>query len=425
MTTANTSQLPTKTEAIIAAHDHYMSPNYGRYPIALTQGKGVDLWDAEGKKYLDLFAGFGGPIIGHCHPAIVEAARSQAEKLWHVGNLFHTEPQLDLAKHLHEKSFGGLSFFCHSGADANEAALKLTRIYGRMHPGPKGPRYKVITTHNSFHGRSFGAMMLTAQERVHAGFDPVLEGFEYVPFNNLDAIEDAIDDDTIAIFAEPIQGEGGVNVPDDDYWPTLRSLCDKHDLLLICDEVWTGCGRTGKWFAHQHWNIEPDAMTLAKGLGGGLAVGACVIHPRVANCFDWKQQGGVVHATTLGGNCVSMAVAAAVFKTIEEENLLEHATAMGQLITDRMSQFKAKHDFVTDVRGHGLFIGIELAPSEQTWFETGKDIAAAALQLDPGLVINATQNNILRIAPAMIITEAELTAGLDALEELLLTKPAT
>ncbi|HEX7008454.1 MAG TPA: aminotransferase class III-fold pyridoxal phosphate-dependent enzyme, partial [Phycisphaeraceae bacterium] len=263
--TTTSSPPASPTQAIIDRHDRTMTQNYARYPIAMVRGQGVHLWDAQGKQYLDLFAGFGGPILGHCHPELIDALTQQAQKLWHVGNLFHTEPQTRLAEAIATMGFGGQSYFCHSGSDANEAAFKLARLYGKARPGPSGPRYKVISTLKSFHGRGFAAMVATGQDKVRQGFEPLLPGFVHVPYNDAAAVEAAIDDHTVAVIVEPIQGEGGINVPDDDYLPRLRRLCDERDLLLIVDEVWTGCGRTGRAFAHQHWGIVPDIMTLAKG----------------------------------------------------------------------------------------------------------------------------------------------------------------
>lgn len=416
-------QTLTATQTIIAGHDQFMSMNYGRYPVAMVRGEGIYCWDAEGVCYLDLFAGFGGPILGHCHPAQLEAVTQQAKTLWHVGNMFHTAPQVEFAEKLHQTAFGGKSFFCHSGADANEAAIKLARVYGRQHPNAAGEaRYKILTTRQSFHGRTFAAMMATGQDKVHKGYEPLLEGFGYVPFNDVDAMKAATDDRTVAIMVEPIQGEGGVNVPDHDYLPKLRTFCDEQDMLLIVDEVWTGCGRTGKWFAHQHDLTEdqsPDVMTLAKGVGGGLAVGVVHVSPRVEDCFDFRKQGGVVHATTLGGNCLSMAVAASIFDVIETEGLLEHAAELGEYAMGRLRDFAADHPVITQVRGRGLFIGIELdfAKADLPYADAGELVRAALL--DHQLILNTCQGDVLRIAPAMVISRDELDEGLSRLEAML------
>ena len=412
------------TSDIIARHDHYLSLNYPRYPIAMVRGEGCRLWDADGKQYLDLFAGFGGGLLGHCHPDLVKAVTEQASTLWHVGNLFHTEPQTYAAEAISKHGFGGRSFFCHSGADANEAAIKFARLYGKKKPGPSAKpqaagRYKIITATGSFHGRTMGTMVATGQPKVREGFEPLLQGFTHVPFNDLGAIEQAIDDETIAIMLEPVQGEGGVNIPDENYWPSLRKLCDERDLVLICDEVWTGCGRTGQYFAHQHWGIKPDIMTLAKGVGGGLAVGVMCAGPRVAEFYDAKQH-GVKHATTLGGNCIAMAATAAIFRVIERDGLLLHAAAMGRHVIQRLQAFSKTHPQIKSVRGLGLFIGIDLDPAKDAWFANASEVVNQCMA--KGVLINGTQNTILRLAPPLTATHEELDEGLDVIEAVIAGK---
>ena len=399
-----------KTNDTIARHDAYMSINYGRYPVVLASGQGCRLTDAEGKHYLDLFAGFGAPVLGHCHPELVAAVTEQAQTLWHVGNLFHTDPQTRAAEWIARLGFGGRSFFCHSGADANEAALKLARLYGKANRGDatgEHGRYKVVSCTQSFHGRSFATMGATGNPKVSEGFGPLLPGYTNVAYNDLDAVRAAVDDETVALIAEPIQGEGGVNVPHPDYFKGLRALCDERDLLLICDEVWTGCGRTGKVFAHQHWGITPDLMTLGKGVGGGLAVGVMCAQNRVAEYYNALTQGGVKHATTLGGNCLSMAVTAKIFEIIDRDDLCAHAAALGDHAKARIRQWNT--DAVREVRGHGLFLGLELAANAD-----GPAVVRRAL--DAGLMINATQGNVLRIAPPITIAREELDEGLDRLK---------
>ena len=401
------------TQDTIARHDAHMSINYGRYPVVIASGAGCRLTDADGKSYLDLFAGFGAPVLGHCHPELVAAVTEQAQTLWHVGNLFHTDPQTRAAKWIADLGFGGRSFFCHSGADANEAALKLARLYGNAHRGAstgEHGRYKVISCTQSFHGRSFATMGATGNPKVSEGFGPLLAGYTNVAYNDLEAVRAALDPETVAVIAEPIQGEGGVNLPDADYFKTLRALCDEHDLLLICDEVWTGCGRTGKPFAHQHWGVTPDIMTLGKGVGGGLAVGVMCAQDHVAEFYNAFTQGGVKHATTLGGNCLSMAVTAKIFEIIERDGLCAHAAAMGDHATQRIAGWDDAG--VQGVRGHGLFLGVQLAEGAD-----GAGIARRAL--DAGLLINATQGNVLRIAPPITITQGELDEGLDLLHAVL------
>ncbi|MEM9418122.1 MAG: acetylornithine/succinylornithine family transaminase [Planctomycetota bacterium] len=416
-----TSPSTDSTQAIIDRHDTFMSINYGRYPIAIAQGEGCTLRDIDGKTYLDLFAGFGAPVLGHCHPDLVDAVTEQAKKLWHVGNLFHTEPQTRAAQAISELGFGGRSFFCHSGADANESAIKLARLYGKANRGKatgEYGRYKVISCTKSFHGRSFATMGATANPKVREGFGPFLPGYANVAYNDIEAVKAELDDDTVAIIAEPIQGEGGVNVPDPEYFKQLRALCDEHDLLLICDEVWTGCGRTGKVFAYQHWGIEPDIMTLGKGVGGGLAVGVMCAQPHVAELYNAKTQGGVKHATTLGGNCLSMAVTARIFEVLQRDSLVEQAEALGNAAMERLRTFAQTNPAVKDVRGRGLFIGIELDPSaEGAWFDSATDVVNRSLE--QGLMINGTQSETLRIAPPVTITSDELDRGLDQLEKVI------
>lgn len=409
-------------QAIIARHDAHMSLNYPRFNVALVRGAGARVWDANGDEYLDLFAGFGAPVLGHCHPELVAAVTEQANTLWHVGNLFHTEPQTRAAEAIAKHGFGGRTFFSHAGADANEAAIKLARLYGGANPGPSGQRYKVISTTRSFHGRSFATMGATGNPAVRAGFGPLPPGFANVAYNDLDAVHAEIDDVTLAIIAEPVQGEGGVNLPDPDYFAQLAALCDEHDLLLICDEVWTGCGRTGKYFGYQHWLSDsfhgPDIMTLGKGVGGGLAVGAMCATDRVAELYNARTQGGVKHATTLGGNCLAMAVTAAIFEIIERDQLTDHAAALGDHITQRLGNFAASCPSIKSVRGKGLFIGVELDPAaDGAWFDSVGDVVNRCLERR--LLVGSAQGNVLRLAPALVIEQAQVDQGLDLLEQVI------
>ncbi|MEM8738593.1 MAG: aminotransferase class III-fold pyridoxal phosphate-dependent enzyme [Planctomycetota bacterium] len=432
MTTTTTSDpapvIPSghdSTASIIGRHDAHMSINYSRFSIAMVEGSGSTLRDADGKEYLDLFAGFGAPVLGHCHPDLVEAVTEQAKTLWHVGNLFHTEPQTRAAEAISRLGFGGRSFFCHGGADANEAALKLARLYGKAHRGAAAGefgRYKVVSCTKSFHGRSFATMGATANPKVREGFGPFLPGYTHVAYNDVAAVEAAVDAETVAVIVEPIQGEGGVHVPDAGYLKALRRLCDAHDLLLICDEVWTGCGRTGRVFAHQHWfepgEKGPDIMTLGKGVGGGLAVGVMCARPEVAELYNAKTQGGVKHATTLGGNLLSMAVTAKLFEVIERDGLAPHAAAVGESAMARLKKFARTCPAIKDVRGRGLFIGVELDPSaEGAWFDSAAQVATGCM--DRGLLVNATQGEVLRLAPPITITAETMTLGLGRLEEVI------
>lgn len=407
------------TSSIITRHDQNMSFNYGRYPLAIVRGEGSTLYDADGKSYLDLFAGFGAAVLGQCNPDLVNAVNEQAHKLWHVGNLFHTEPQTRAAEAINKHAFDGRTFFCHSGADANVAALKLARLYGQKNKaGSPDGRYKVISTLGSFHGRMFSAMEATGQPKVYQGFGPLLPGHVHVPYNSLDAIRNAIDDETIAVLVEPIQGEGGVNVPSDDYLPSLRALCDERDLVLIFDEVWTGVGHTGKYFGHQHWNVTPDVMTLAKGLGGGLPVGAAHITPKFAELFDWRTYGHAVHATTLGGACLPMAVTAAVFHVLERDHLVERAAKLGDQAITRLKHFAKDQPIIKEVRGKGLYIGVELdLASAPGRFDNAGEVVKACMQ--QGVMINAVQGKTLRIAPALNIPEQDFDRGLTVVENVL------
>ena len=408
--------LQTDTQSIIDRHDQFMSLNYARFPIAMVNGEGCRLRDADGKDYIDLFAGFGATILGHCHRDLVAALTEQAGRLWHVGNLLHTEPQTRVAEAIAKHGFGGRSFFCHSGADANEAAIKLARLYGKTKPGPRGQRFKVISTTRSFHGRTFGTMPATGEPAVRLGFGPMVPGFNTVPYNDRTAVETQIDDETVAILVEPIQGEGGVIVPDESYFRSLREVCDEHDLLLICDEVWTGCGRTGRYFGYQHWGVEPDIMTLGKGVGGGMAVGVMCAKHEVAAMYDARQQGGVKHASTLGGNCLGMAVAATIFDVLERDDLIAHADHLGAVAMNRLRAMTPSCPAISNVRGRGLFIAIELdLPSAR--YKQVSQIVDRCLQ--GGILVNGTQQTVLRLAPPLVIDKQTLEEGLNVLQEVL------
>src|SRR5687768_5472646 len=308
--------------------------NYARIPIAMARGEGALVWDQTGKRYIDLFAGFGGAILGHCHPALVEAATAQAKKLWHVGNTFYTEPQIEVAERLNKTAFAGHAFFCHSGLEANEAACKLARLRGRS-SAPN--RWKVITFLKSFHGRSLAMISATGNPKVKAGFDPMVPGFINIEPNDIALLEKSIDAETAAIMLEPVQGEGGVNLFSSEFVQKVRELCDRLGLTLIFDEVWTGCGRTGRWFAHQHFRdasgrgIEPDIMTLGKALGGGVPVGAMYAKPAIAELL-----GPGKHGCTLGGNPVCVSASRAVFDVIEREKLTDHAAVLGEHAVARL-----------------------------------------------------------------------------------------
>ena len=387
------------TQETIDLFDKYVIGNYPRLPRVIAKGEGCYCYDADGNKILDMFPGWAVSAIGHCHPKVVAAIRKQAGELLHIDNTFYSEPQGKLAKLLSERAFGGKCFFCNSGAEANEAALKLARL----HTAPE--KYKFITCEGSFHGRTFATMTATAQPKHHEGLLPLLPGFIYVPFNDIGALESAFSDEVAAVMVEPIQGEGGINVATEEYLGTIRRLCNENGALVIFDEVQTGVGRTGKWFAYQHFEVEPDIMTLAKALGGGVAIGAMMAKEEVAKSLVPGK-----HATTFGGNALGCAAGIAVIEAIEEENLLQNASQLGEYTKDKLEQLKQKHFIIDSVRGIGLMLGVQLTSS-------GADIADKCL--DAGLRINCTQNTVLRFMPPMIATRSQIDQAIDILDSVL------
>jgi predicted acetylornithine/succinylornithine family transaminase len=390
------------SEQIIALAKKHVIGNYTRYPVCLVRGEGSWVWDAEGNRYLDFFPGWGCGILGHCPPRVVEAVRDQIGQLIHVPNTWYTEPQVLLAQAISERTdFDGMCFFCNSGTEAVEAAIKLARLNGK----PQG-RYKIVTMTGGFHGRTMGALTATAQPKYHAGVEPMLPGFTYVPFGDLAAAARAVDAETAAILLEPIQGEGGINLPPAGYLEGLRELCTASGLLLIFDEVQTGLGRTGKWFAQQHWGVRPDIFTLAKALAGGIAMGAIVATPAVAE----KLKPGT-HAATFGGNPVAARAALATIETIEQEGLLDRALQVGDRFQARFQALKAQCPLVLDVRVKGTMIGIELSVE-------GAQVVQAAIQ--KGLLINCTHQTVIRLLPAVNISEEQIDEGCDILDEILL-----
>src|SRR5438270_1273395 len=341
------------TQETIELFGRYVIGNYRRFPVCLVRGEGSEVWDAEGQRYLDFFPGWGCDLIGHCPPRVVKAVQDQVARLIHVPNTWYTEAQGLLAKALSERTnFDGRAFFCNSGAEANEAAIKLARLNGKG-TGPGGSdRYKIVTMLNSFHGRTMGALTATAQPKYHQGVGPMLPGFNYAPFGDLDAVSKAIDAETIAIMVEPIQGEGGINLPPAGYLEGLRELCDRYKLLLILDEVQTGMGRTGKWYTHQHWNVKPDVISLAKAVAGGVALGGLLAKPEVAE----KLKPGT-HAATFGGNPIGCRAALATIETIEADGLLDRAIHVGDTFRRRFEALKAKVPHIQEVRAKGAMIG--------------------------------------------------------------------
>src|SRR6478609_2268193 len=340
------------SEQVIEQFQQYVIANYTRYPVCLVRGENSWVWDAEGNRYLDFFPGWGCGILGHCPPRVVQAVQEQVATLIHVPNTWYTDAQALLGQALSERSdFNGVAFFCNSGTEANEAAIKLARLNGK----PKG-RYKIVTLTGGFHGRTMGSLTATAQPKYHAGVEPMLPGFNYAPFGDLAAIEKAIDAETCAVMLEPIQGEGGVNIPPAGFLEGLRDLCDRNGLLLMLDEVQSGMGRTGKWYAYQHWAIKPDIVTLAKALAGGVAMGGVIATPEVGE----KLKPGT-HAATFGGNPLAARAALATIETIEHDGLLDRAVRVGERFAARFGALKAKSPHVLDVRVKGAMIGVELA----------------------------------------------------------------
>jgi len=384
--------------------DKVIAKTYKRFPIVITKGKGCSLWDADGKKYIDFVSGIAVCNLGHAHPKVSEALSKQADILLHVSNLYYTEPQVELASLLTENSFADRVFFCNSGAEANEAAIKLARKYFKD-KGEK-ERYRIITMEKSFHGRTMATLSATGQDKIRKGFEPILEGFDYIPFNDIDALQKSIGSSTCAVLLEPIQGEGGVRCPDPDYLKAVRRLCDETEVLLIFDEIQTGMGRTGKLFAYEHFGIEPDIMTLAKALANGLPIGAMLAREEVAEAF-----GPGAHASTFGGTPIITAASVQVVKVLLEEKLIHHCAKMGAYFKERLSGLKTKHESIVDVRGMGLLLGMKLKIE-------GDTIVNSCMK--KGFLINCIQGNILRFIPPLIIEREEIDALIECLDEIFL-----
>jgi acetylornithine/N-succinyldiaminopimelate aminotransferase len=387
------------TQETIELFNKYVIANYGRLPRVIVKGEGCYMYDADGNKILDMFPGWAVSAIGHCHPRVVEALRKQAGELLHIDNTFYSEQQGELAKLLSERAFGGKCFFCNSGAEANEAALKLARLHTSQE------KYKFITAEGSFHGRTFATVTATAQPKYHEGFLPLLPGFVYVPFNDISALESAFSDEVAAVLVEPIQGEGGINVATAEYLQAIRRLCDENGAVMILDEVQTGMGRTGKWFGYQHFDVEPDIITMAKALGGGVAIGAMMAREEIAASLVPGK-----HASTFGGNCLACAAGVSVIKAIDEDNLLENAAQLGQYIKYKLEQLKQKHSIIDSVRGIGLMIGVQLNGP-------GKNIVDKCLEM--GMRINCTNNTVLRFMPPMIASKEQIDQAIEILDTVL------
>ncbi len=401
------SQVATPTSAeTIAQFDRYVIANYRRYPVCLTRGEGSWIWDAEGNRYLDFFPGWGCNLLGHCPPRVVEAVRDQVAQLIHVPNTWYIEAQGQFAQALSERSFGGKCFFCNSGAEANEAAIKLARVHGHS----RG-RFKIVTMEGGFHGRTYAALTATAQPKYHAGFEPMVPGFAYVPYDDLDAAAMAIDDRTAAVLVEPIQGEGGVNVPSAGYLEGLRRICDERGALLILDEVQTGLGRTGKWFAYQHSGIEPDVLTCAKALAGGVAAGVMMARSEVAAALVPG-----THASTFGGNPIACRAGLAAIETIEDEGLLDRAAVLAERFDGHFRALKSERpDLVRAIRIRGVMLGLDLT------VDAAPVVAAC---LDRRLLINATHGHVVRLLPALTLTDDQVDEGCAILADVIRGLPS-
>jgi acetylornithine aminotransferase len=383
--------------------DNFVFQTYLRQGKAFVKGEGTCLWDEDGKKYTDFLAGIAVCSLGHCHPKITEAIQRQASTLVHVSNLFYTMPQADLALKLCEKSFADRVFFANSGAEANEAAIKLARRYFQK-KGEKN-RFRIITMEQSFHGRTMATLSATGQDKIKDGFYPLLEGFSYVPFNNIDALENEIDETVCAVMLEPVQGEGGIIPAGSGYLKAVRDLCNKKGILLIFDEIQCGMGRCGTLFAHEYYGVTPDIMTLAKALGNGLPIGAMLATGEAATGFDYGS-----HATTFGGTPLATAAALEVVDIISEKKFLDQVAQKGQYFKDELETLSKKYSRVVEVRGRGLLLGLEL--DKDAGFFVGE-------LMKKGFIINGIQDKILRFAPPLIIEKIEIDRLISVLDSLL------
>jgi len=378
--------------------DKYVIPNYRRYPISLVRGEGSYVWDAEGNRYLDLFPGWGCNILGYSPPRVVAAIQEQASRLIHIPNTWYIQQQGEFAAALCSRSFGK-AFFCNSGAEAIEGAIKLARLH------TPDNKYKIITFENGFHGRTFAAVTATAQPKYHQGLLPLVPGFQYAPLNDLDAVRELVDDETCGILVEPVQGEGGINLPAPGFLEGLRSLADEHGLVLIFDEVQTCMGRTGTWFGYQQFGVQPDVMTMAKGLAGGMACGAIIARDEIAPSL---RPG--MHASTFGGNSLAMAAGLATVETIEQEGLLEHCQAMSQRFRERFEALREELPIIEEIRVRGLMIGLDLSV---------ESTPAVGKCMERGLLVNATHDTVLRLLPPLNVTAEQVDEGCDIIAEVL------
>ena len=395
----------TTAQSWIDRGDKRIVTTYGRYPLVAVKGSGCWLWDADGKKYLDFLAGVAVNNLGHCHPNVVQALQQQAATLIHCSNYYHIPSQIELAEIICEHSFGDRVFFCNSGAEANEAAMKLVRKHSSDKYGKE--RFEVITALASFHGRTIGTISATGQDAVRKGFTPVVPGFKYVPFGDIEAMTAAVNSKTCAVMLEPVQGEGGINVAPAGYLQAVRELCDEKNLLLVFDEVQVGCGRTGKLFAHQHDNVAPDIMTLAKALAGGPPIGAMVATETASATFTPG-----THGSTFGGNPLMATTAVAAMRTLIDDGVLDNCVAMGDYLRGKLETISQRYPFANEVRGRGLILGLKLDIP-------GADIVKQAMA--KGLLINCTADTVLRFVPPLIVTRAEIDTAIDILNDVLST----
>jgi len=390
------------TQEWIDLSDRYIMSTYKRHPLVLTRGLGVHVWDSEGRCYLDLVGGIAVCALGHAHPRVVTAIKEQAENLSHVSNLYHIVPQIMLAQLLVENSPFDKAFFCNSGAEANEAAIKLARKYASEQ---MGGRYELITMQDSFHGRTLATVTATAQERFHVGFAPLPAGFRYVPYNDLPALEAAVTEKTCGVLVEPIQGESGVVIPDPGYLPGIRRICDEKGLLMIADEVQTGIGRTGTLFAIEQTEVVPDMITLAKALGNGFPIGALLAKQKIAAAFVPGS-----HGSTFGGNPLACAAALATLETVLEEGILENCRKVGAYFLARLGGLKEKHPRIREVRGQGLILAVELTVPGAEFVDKC---------MEKGLLINCTNGNVLRFVPPLILTRQDVEKAIGILDGVL------
>ena len=387
------------TEELKDGAARYLMQTYARQPISIVRGRGTKVYDLEGREYIDFVGGIAVNILGHGHPDLVHAIQRQAALLIHTSNLYYTEPQIKVARMLVDHSFADRVFFCNSGAEANEAAIKLARRYSYDKYG--AGRHEIITMTNSFHGRTMATITATGQEKVRKGFEPLMPGFAYAPFNDFGAIKGMVNEKTAAIMLEPIQGEGGVYVANPPYLKSLRELCTQKDILLVFDEVQTGMGRTGTLFAYEQLGVEPDIMTLAKGLGGGMPIGACLATESVAAAFTPG-----THASTFGGNPLACSAALAVCRVLLEGPVLDQAKRMGEYLAKGLADCKERYRVVREVRGLGLLQGLELEIDAK---------AVVADCLARGVLVNATGERVLRFVPPLVITQGEIDTLIETL----------